>query len=104
MYETTQRARKIRMIYQTFTSIVFRIDPGVGPLLPSFGSHPGAFDQLFCPQPQKFVPAFEKMLMSGGLPGKGRGGMGATGNDWCITPQIYRRASQGISSVRRVIS
>ena len=45
----------------------------------------GAFALFLRPHPQEFAIQGQKMLMPGGQPGKGGGGLGVGRTDWCIT-------------------
>ena len=50
-----------------------------------FRPHPGGFDSSRVPTPGNLPSKAKKMLMPGGQPGRGGGGLGAGGIDWCLT-------------------
>ena len=53
-----------------------------------FRPHPGGFDSSRVPTPENLPSKAKKMLMPGGQPGGGEGGLGAGGIDWCISLQL----------------
>ena len=59
---------------------------------PLFSSPPRGIWQLKSPHPGKFAILGKKMLMPGGQPGWGGGGLGEAGIDWCITARKQQRA------------
>ena len=55
-----------------------------GGICPPFSSPLRGIWQLKSPQPGNLLSKAKKMLMHGGQPGAGGGGLGAAGIDWCI--------------------
>ena len=53
-------------------------------ICPLFSSPTRGFDSSRVPTPGNLPSKAKKMLMPGGQPGKGGGGLGAGGIDWCI--------------------
>ena len=49
-----------------------------------FRPHPGGFDSSRVPSPRSLPSKAKKILLPGGQPRGGGGGLGAAGIDWCI--------------------